>query len=136
MGRTGCYKGVDISPMDSTAITEVNLKRVIQAIHAENPDIVVLVLARYPDTKQVIYANERTLPEVRALNDAVKQKVSDEPNTFFVDLDFPLGENMFQTLSKVHPNCRGDKLMATNMVDALFKHRVLSTGLDLSDDES
>mmetsp|Transcript_23596 Transcript_23596/g.58816 ORF Transcript_23596/g.58816 Transcript_23596/m.58816 type:complete len:456 (-) Transcript_23596:319-1686(-) len=132
--RLACYQGVEITPMDTVAITEINLKRVIRAIHAENPNIVVLVLARYPDTRQVIYPNERTLPEVIALNEAVKEKVQDEPNTFFVDLDFPQGENMFQTLSKVHPNCRGDKMMATSVVDALFKHKVLSRGLELSDD--
>jgi hypothetical protein len=134
--RESCYRGADISPMNSTDITLVNLKRVIRAIHAENPDVVVLVLARYPDTRQIVYANERTLPQVIAMNEAVKRKVQDEPNTFFVDLDFPLGVNIFQTLSLVHPNCRGDKLMARTVVQALFKHKVLSRGLEISEEAS
>mmetsp|Transcript_154326 Transcript_154326/g.374611 ORF Transcript_154326/g.374611 Transcript_154326/m.374611 type:complete len:539 (-) Transcript_154326:117-1733(-) len=129
--RRVCYQDADIDAIKSTDITAANLKRLIRAIHAQNPNIVVLVLARYADTRQIVYPNERTLPLVRELNEAVKQKVQGEPNTFFVDFSFPLGENMFQTLSKVHPNCRGDKVMATSTLEALFRHGILSRGLAL-----
>jgi len=130
--RETCFQGADIDKMDSVKITETNLKKQIRAIHAENPNVIVLVLARYADTRMTIYVNERTLPQVKALNDAVKARLQDEPNTFFLDLDFPLNENIFQSLSKVHPNCRGDKVMATDVINKLYELKVLSRGLDLA----
>jgi len=129
--REVCYRGADIDALGSTDITAANLKRLIRAIHAQNPDTIAVVLARYADTRQIVYPNERTLPRVRAINEAVREKIRGEPNTVWADFSFPLDQNMFQTLSKVHPNCRGDKVMATSIVDALFKHKVLSRGLAL-----
>jgi len=129
--REVCYKDADIDALRSTNVTAANLKRLIRKIHAQNPHVKIVVLARYADTRQIVYPSERTLPLVRALNEAVKSKIQGEPNTYFADFDFPLNENMFQTLSKVHPNCRGDKVMATSVIEALFSHKILSRGLAL-----
>uniref|UniRef100_A0A6U6Q5C5 SGNH hydrolase-type esterase domain-containing protein n=1 Tax=Zooxanthella nutricula TaxID=1333877 RepID=A0A6U6Q5C5_9DINO len=129
--RRECYGGVDIGAAGTVSVTAADLQRQIRAIHAESPDTVILVLARYPDLKQVIYVNERTLPEVIALNNAVKAKVEMEKNTYFVNITFPLGEAIFQTLSLVHPNCRGDRVMVTDIVEAMYDHKILSRGLAL-----
>merc|ERR1712187_566618 len=81
-----------------------------------------------------VYVNERTLDRVNTLNTLVKSKLQDEPNTFFVNYSFPAEAEMFQTLSVVHPNCRGDKIMATSVINTLFEHRVISRGIALDDD--
>lgn len=131
--RDACYKGADIDFLRTAAITEETLKATIRAIHAESPSVVVLVLARYPDMTDTIFVNEHTLAKVTAINAAIRQRLQDEPNTHFVDFSFPLKEDMYQTLSKVHPNCRGDKVITTSILEALYTKGVIARGLVLGE---
>jgi len=133
--RETCYKGADIDLLGSTDVTAANLRRLIRAIHAQNPNVMVLVLARYPDTYHTVYPNEQTMQRVQTINDAVRERIQGEANTLWVDFSFPLGESMFQTLSKVHPNCRGDKVMATSVIETLFAQKVLPRGFALAGEE-
>jgi len=131
-----CYgEGNVPTVMETTDITAEGLKRTIRAIHKENPSVVVLVLARYSDAKQILYVNDRTEDDTHRLNAAIKKKVETEPNTHFVDFQFPVDVPMFQTLNTGHANCRGDKLMAEAVVNAMYEHKVISTGLNLGDEE-
>lgn len=66
----------------------------------------------------------------------MRQAIQGEPNTFFVDFSFPLKLPMFQTLSLFHPNCRGDKVMATAVLETLFQRKLLSRGLALGTPEA
>jgi len=134
--RQTCYDGGNIDFQKSVAVTVANLKRVIRAVHAKKPNVTMLVLARYPDTREVVYSDESSLPAVLQINAAVREAIKGEPNTFFVDFSFPLNLPMFQTLSLYHPNCRGDKVMATAVLETLFQQRVLSRGLDLGAPEA
>lgn len=131
--RKVCYRGANMRALDTVDITASNLKNVIRSIHALNPRVTIIVLARYVDTRMTVFPNERTLGDVAAMNKAVKMRIQEEPNTFFLDLEFPLKQNIFQTLSKFHPNCRGDKVMATDIINKLFELKVISKGLALGD---
>merc|ERR1712066_493414 len=74
---------------------------------------------------------------VNRVNTLVKTKLQDEPNTFFVNYSFPLDQVMFQnpaTDGRWHPNCRGDRIVATNVLDSLFEHKILSRGIALADE--
>merc|ERR1712187_1093332 len=127
--RDGCYNGTVATVEQSVEITVTNLKRVIETIHGQSPSTLILVLARYPDVRQIVYANLRTMRRVQALNDAVKDAIIAEPNTHFVNLQFPYNVSIFQNRSLYHPNCRGDKVIVQTLLDALFQHKVLARSL-------
>merc|ERR1711972_521886 len=53
----------------------------------------------------------------------------------FADYDFPLDRDMYQNPSGPnhgHANCRGDAVIATAIIEALFKSQVLAKGLRLA----
>mmetsp|Transcript_46828 Transcript_46828/g.100849 ORF Transcript_46828/g.100849 Transcript_46828/m.100849 type:complete len:485 (+) Transcript_46828:110-1564(+) len=133
--RDACIPGADIEGLGSTAITSYTVPKLINKIHQADPEVVVLVLARYADTSKTIYVNTRTLDKVAELNAGVKAAVQDLPNTYFVDISFPLDVNMFQTKSKVHPNCRGDKVIVNSIIEALYDKQVISRGLTMAGEE-
>jgi len=122
--------------METTDITAESLRRTIRAIHEEDPSVVVLVLGRYADAKQFYFVNDRTLEQNQAINAAVREKVEIEPNTHFVDLTFPMGLEMFQSLNGGHANCRGDMVMANSVVEAMYQHGVISVGLNLGEEDA
>jgi len=142
-GKTAMYcpgacfgSGVVPDLVDTTEISAETLKHTIRAIHAEDPEVVVLVLARYPDAKQVVFVNDRNLEQVNAINAAVREHVEKEPNTHFVDVIFPMGINVFQTLNRGHANCRGDKILTNSVIEAMYKRGVISVGANMSGDDS
>merc|ERR1719401_43712 len=132
--RETCYRGAEIDGPRSADVTAASLRRTIRAIHAADPNVTALVMARYPDIRDTVYLSEETLGRVNALNALVKSKLQDEPNTFFVNYSFPAQTDMFQSLNVGHPNCRGDKIMATSVINALFEHKVISRGIALADE--
>mmetsp|Transcript_101684 Transcript_101684/g.283075 ORF Transcript_101684/g.283075 Transcript_101684/m.283075 type:complete len:499 (-) Transcript_101684:31-1527(-) len=130
-----CFGGEAIDSVATANITAASLRLLIRAIHAKNPKARVLVMARYPSAAG-IHVNTGDLGRIAAINTAVEESVTaTEPNTFFVNYAFPSGEEMFQTKSFGHPNCRGDKVMATAVLDALFRHKIIAKGLALGDTE-
>jgi len=130
-----CYNGEAISAVNTTAITVDSLKKVIRAIHALNSNVIIAVLAMYPEASGR-YVVESTLQSQAAINQAVRAGLAAEPNTIFVDYTFPVGENVFQELHPGHANCRGDKVLASAVVEALFNEKVISRGLALGDSET
>mmetsp|Transcript_130223 Transcript_130223/g.376755 ORF Transcript_130223/g.376755 Transcript_130223/m.376755 type:complete len:534 (+) Transcript_130223:69-1670(+) len=131
-----CYGAGKVPNLTQTIdITAEDLKRTMRRIREENPNVVVLVLAKYADAKQVLYVNDRTLKSTQKLNAAVRERVETEPNTHFVDVDFPLDVNMFQTLNTGHANCRGDKVLASSVINAMYEHKVIAGGLAFDDAE-
>jgi len=133
--RNVCYNDEAIPPVGTTEITLFNLKKVIHAIHAKNPDVVVAVMALYPDSyKSTGIIVERTLPMVADINAAMEAGLRDEPNVVWVNYTYPTNEVMFQTFHTGHPNCRGDKVLAQSIIDSLYRNKVLARGFALSDD--
>lgn len=133
--RNQCFNGADVAPYLSADISFQNLKRLIGEIHKQNPSITVLVLGLFPDAQDVFYVNEKTLSLVNYLNQQVKEKLWTVPKTYFVDTKFPLGERVFQDQVKGFLNCRGDKVVATRILEVLFQRKVVTRGLMLDSAE-
>jgi len=127
-----CYDGKELTPAEVATVSLDGLLRLIRTIHAKNPAVIVVVLALYPGTNGV-FVGEETLPWIATMNAAVRDGLAGEPNTIFANYSFPRSEEMYQTLMRGHLNCRGDKVIATSIVDTLFRKGVLSQGLDLGD---
>eukprot|EP00928_Gymnodinium_smaydae_P080935 TRINITY_DN64534_c0_g1_i1.p1 TRINITY_DN64534_c0_g1~~TRINITY_DN64534_c0_g1_i1.p1 ORF type:complete len:423 (-),score=35.87 TRINITY_DN64534_c0_g1_i1:118-1314(-) len=125
-----CYKEETIDPLNTPNITVFTLRRLIRAIHNKNPTVIVAVLATYPDSfNGTTYVDKHTLPRVIKLNAKVKHGLRKEPNTVFVNYPFPQNLDVLQTRNRGHPNCRGDKVMATAIVDTLYSRGYLGRGL-------
>jgi len=130
-----CFGGENIDTVATTNITAESLRRLIRAIHARNPNAKVLVMARYPGAAGV-FVNAGDEARISAINAEVERMLTaTEPNTIFVNYAFPRGPEMFQTKNFGHPNCRGDKVMATAVVEALFRHKIISKAFALGDPE-
>eukprot|EP00429_Kryptoperidinium_foliaceum_P051789 CAMPEP_0176104970 /NCGR_PEP_ID=MMETSP0120_2-20121206/52674_1 /TAXON_ID=160619 /ORGANISM="Kryptoperidinium foliaceum, Strain CCMP 1326" /LENGTH=441 /DNA_ID=CAMNT_0017439081 /DNA_START=51 /DNA_END=1376 /DNA_ORIENTATION=+ len=125
-----CYNGTYLEQSEIAPITIANIRRVIQAIHVVNPNTFVVVMALYSDAKKSLVV-EDTLDEIAAINTLVEAGVAQEPNTAFVDFALAPGQDMFQITPAGHPNCRGDRLMATQVINKLFERRVLGRALSL-----
>mmetsp|Transcript_89997 Transcript_89997/g.188156 ORF Transcript_89997/g.188156 Transcript_89997/m.188156 type:complete len:555 (+) Transcript_89997:162-1826(+) len=120
--------------IDSTPITSYTISKLVNKIHEKDPKVVVLVLARYPGARETD-VEPYSLKMVARLNAGVKAAVQHLPNTYFVDVPFPLQVNMFQTLKPGHPNCRGDKLFVNAIIETLYDKQVLSRGLAMAGQE-
>lgn len=137
-----CYETPGISPLQTANISAQNLLRIIRAIHARNANVSIVVLALYPDVSHEatglpqaprLFLDERSLPTIEAINSVVRRALQGEPRTIFADYSFPGAPAvMFQSLHGGHPNCRGGKLMANAVVDALFRGKVLERGVPTS----
>mmetsp|Transcript_16859 Transcript_16859/g.52758 ORF Transcript_16859/g.52758 Transcript_16859/m.52758 type:complete len:503 (-) Transcript_16859:40-1548(-) len=128
-----CFGGERIGAAASTKLSIDSLRRLIRAVHGRNPNAKVLVMAVYPDANGQ-FVNTGVLKHITAINAAVESAlVPSEPNTFFVNFEFPPREEVYQVMHGGHPNCRGDRVMATAVLEALFRHKVISRGLALDD---
>lgn len=125
-----CFQGVQLDINQTVALTTTDLRLLIRAIHSLNPQAKVLVMALYPDAagQRVQQGN---LQRIANINAQVKVSVELEPNTFFVDYIFPNDLDVFQGRSYGHANCRGDKVMATKVVETMFNIGLLARGLAL-----
>lgn len=72
-----------------------SVRRLIRAIHKASPAAFVVVIALYPDAQQTLLVEE-TLGKIAAINAAVREGVSTEPNVAFVDFELAPGQDMFQ----------------------------------------
>jgi len=124
-----CYKSETVDFVDTTDITVVNLRRLIQAIHSKNPETIVLIMALYPGSSGP-FVIESSLALTAEINEKVRTRVN-EPNTFFVDYTVPVGQDVFQTKHPGHLNCRGDKVLATRVLEVMFDAGVLARSLAL-----
>merc|ERR1719401_1876633 len=90
-------------------------------------------MALYPDAdhNNPPFVVEDTLGDIKAINDKVAAGVEQEPNTAFVDFTLPVGEEIFQTKNKGHPNCRGDRIMASRVLEVLYEKKVIARTLDI-----
>jgi len=129
-GLYRCFKGEQLDPIETADLTIDSLRRLIRAIRSSNPAVVILVVARYPDPAGT-RVGESSLDWVGELNARVRAAVESERDTFFVDYTFPNGEDMFQLRNAGHPNCRGDRVIATNALRLLYANRILARGLAL-----
>merc|ERR1719188_1890168 len=107
----------------------------IHAVHNVNPSALVLVLALYPDARGA-FVKPEALDKISAINAKVEEGISREPNTAFVDFTFPTGQEVFQTSHPGHPNCRGDRIMATRVLEVLYEKHVLARSLALPQGEN
>jgi len=118
-----CF-GPEVPSMGDADLTIDSLRRTIRAISAASPGTTIAVMAKYPG------AGGRVVGcEYNGLNRAVQEALADEPNTIFVDYDFPLHQDMFLMSKSGHANCRGDKVMAKAVVGALYDAKVIARGL-------
>jgi len=124
-----CYKSEAVDFVDTTDITVVNLRRLIQAIHSKNPETIVLIMALYPGSSGP-FVIESSLALTAEINEKVRTRVN-EPNTFFVDYTVPVRQDVFQTKHPGHLNCRGDKVLATRVLEVMFDAGVLARSLAL-----
>jgi len=124
------YNGTLLEHAEIAPITISNIRRVIQAIHSVNPDAFVVVMALYSDAKKSLVVEE-TLDAIAAINTMVEAGVTQEPNVAFVNFALAPGQDMFQVTPPGHPNCRGDRIMATQVMHKLFEHGVLGRALAL-----
>jgi len=123
-----CFNGTQLDPMTIADITVDNLRRMVRAVHRVNPTALVAVLALYPDAKGPRVVPE-TLANITAINAKVARGVEEEPNTAFVNFALPEGIDICQTAKAGHPNCRGDRIMATSVLTALYNQKVLTRSL-------
>jgi len=125
-----CFNATALDSATIVGITVQTLRRLIRAVHKANPSALVLVLALRPDAVGPRVAPE-TLADIAAINGKVRDGVEEEPNTAFVDFRIPEGIDMFQTANPGHLNCRGDRIMATSVLRALYDRHVLARSLAL-----
>jgi len=125
-----CFNATQLDPLTIADITVEDLRRLIRAVHSVNPSALVLVLALYPDANGPRVVTE-TLGDIAAINGKVRDGVLEEPNTAFVDFRIPEGIDMFQTAHPGHLNCRGDRMMATNVLQVLYDRHVIARSLAL-----
>mmetsp|Transcript_13836 Transcript_13836/g.42844 ORF Transcript_13836/g.42844 Transcript_13836/m.42844 type:complete len:268 (-) Transcript_13836:80-883(-) len=130
--RYACFNGTVLTPDEYDAITVDSLLRLIRGIHAVNPDVVVVVLGKYPGAAGVQVGSAL---EAEGLNTAVQRGLEGEPNTLFANFTFPPELELYQHMTADHPNCRGDRVLATAIVEALFRGGVLARGLAMAPPE-
>jgi len=121
--KYACFGGTELKHTDVLQISVTNLVALVRAIHRENPNVWVLVLAKYPQTYRHL-----TEPWMRGVNAGVRAAVEREPRTYFVDYYMPSDSEatLYQTAHAGHPNCRGSKLMAHAVLRRLFGAKVLA----------
>jgi len=128
-----CFGGEKLVKDEVAIIAVPSLLRTIRAIHAKNPKVWILIMAKYaPVDNSNKGVCEPCLVWLRKLNERIKEGVKDEPRTLFVDLDFPSNDvEMYQDAHWGHTNCRGSKLMAHAVLDKLYQNQVLTRSLQL-----
>jgi len=124
-----CFDGETIPKQDITKMSIEGIQRVITAIHDRNPDVWILVLAKYSVFRHLYD------PYVHVVHKEVKAAVEKEPRTLFIDYEAPPENwNPFELLQDAHPNhpnCRGSKLMAHAVLERLYKEKVIARTLKL-----
>jgi len=124
-----------VSREETARISIENLRRIIRSIHRQNPQVLVVVLGVYPDERMTNggwvpnIVDQSLVPLTDEINWRVRDALASEPRTVFASFHFPPNINMFQSKNPGHPNCRGARIMANAVVDALFSAGELQNGL-------
>jgi len=131
MSGNACYNFSKVSRSDTAVISIENLRRIIRSIHRRNPHVLVVVLGIYPavNAPPLYTVNESSVPLTDEINKRVRDALVWEPRTVFASYRFPPNVVVFQQKNPAHPNCRGSKIMANAIVDALFSAGELQHGL-------
>mmetsp|Transcript_143393 Transcript_143393/g.357250 ORF Transcript_143393/g.357250 Transcript_143393/m.357250 type:complete len:374 (+) Transcript_143393:81-1202(+) len=122
-----CFNGESVSFEEIAAITVFHLTQLIWRINSENAGVVFVVMAKYPGAAGKVVGSDYS-----ALNAAVRKGLADfslSSKIIFADFSFPRDADMFLLKRSGHPNCRGDKVMAMAVVEALFRAKVLARGV-------
>lgn len=127
--KWACFNGEKLNHAQTAEVTVPSLRRLVRAIHAENPDVWILVMGLYPPTLEYKVV-ESEVPWIRELNIKVKDAIEREPKTLFVDYDIPGGGlEMYDRMHYGHPNCRGAKVMVYATLQRLYEAKVLGRSL-------
>jgi len=124
-----CFYGKQIDHLEAARSLSVpSLLGTVRSIHARSPRVWVVVMAKYPQVP-----GHWTTQWLKEVNAVVKNALSNEPRTLFVEYIMPpdAHAHMYQTTHAGHPNCRGSKLMAQAVLRTLFSAKVLARGLRL-----
>lgn len=127
--KNNCFFGANIDFTETSNISVVNLRILINAIRRVNPAVLIVVMSLYPDAIGN-FVNEPLLPRIAEINAKVEAEIADS-KTFFVKYTFPRKIAVFQVSNPGHANCRGDRVMATRVLQTLFDQGVLMRGLRL-----
>jgi len=127
-----CFYGKPVPREDIANMSITGLLRTIRSIHGRNPDVWVLIMAKYSNFRQY------KIQWVEQLHAIIKAAVEKEPRTLFVDYDQPHPGNwepweLWQKAHPNHPNCRGSKLMAHSILERLYRAKVLARTVRLVD---
>jgi len=110
-------------------ITVPCLLRTVDAIHARNPRVWILILAKYP-VQAGAGVDKQSLGWIGDLNAAVQAVFEDKPRVLFVNYSLPPDVMTYQQgRNWGHPNCRGSRIMAHAVIQRLFEAKVIQRGL-------
>ena len=114
--RNACYN----SSLHYEVLTVRAIEKVVVEVSKENPQLIFLVMARYP------YANgQRVSVSSQRENAYVRLGLLHLPRVFFVDYDFPRDVDFYFEDISGHPNCRGGRLMALAALKVLSQAGVI-----------
>mmetsp|Transcript_68063 Transcript_68063/g.134254 ORF Transcript_68063/g.134254 Transcript_68063/m.134254 type:complete len:472 (+) Transcript_68063:58-1473(+) len=126
-----CFGGKKVDRREIEPVSVKLVRRMVQKIHARNPNTWVVIMSKYPETYQ-----HKTPEYILEYNRRVKVAVEQEPKTLFVDYYIPndLEGEFYQALVHGgHPNCRGSQIMANAVLSRLFEAKVLPRSLLLAE---
>mmetsp|Transcript_114970 Transcript_114970/g.245507 ORF Transcript_114970/g.245507 Transcript_114970/m.245507 type:complete len:550 (+) Transcript_114970:51-1700(+) len=129
-----CFNGTSLPREKILEMSIDGLRRLVRAIHAKNPNVWILILAKYSVFHHVVDQWFTTL------NANVKASLEKEPKTLFIDYNTPPPGgwpyfSLWQTAHPNHPNCRGSKLMAHAIMERLYEAKVLARSVSLVNPE-
>mmetsp|Transcript_16821 Transcript_16821/g.46348 ORF Transcript_16821/g.46348 Transcript_16821/m.46348 type:complete len:493 (-) Transcript_16821:22-1500(-) len=127
-----CFYGKEIPRKDIANMSITGLLKTTRAIHERNPDVWILILAKYTNLRRF------TLPWIDDLHKLIKAAVEKEPRTLFIEYEKPYPGHwraweLWQQAHPNHPNCRGSKLMAHSILERLYKEKILARSIKLVD---
>jgi len=125
-----CFEGRKIQDIASTRLSIPSLLNTVRTIHAANPKVWVVVLGKYPQVW-----GHYTYGWFTEVNRLVREALSKEPRTFFIDYYMPPDNvtHMYQQAHPGHPNCRGSKLITLAVLRRLYEEKVISRSLLLNE---
>jgi hypothetical protein len=125
-----CFNRTYIDRIGTAGLSIHSLLRTVRAIHARNPNVWAVVLAKYPQCYQ--HTSSKTF---QRLNSLVKSALETEPRTLFVEYfmppDYATPVPVYQDAHRGHPNCQGSKVMVHAILRRLYSAGVLGRSLAL-----
>jgi len=127
---TSCVNGESMSYVKIiTDVTVPCILRTVDAIHARNPRVWILILAKYP-VQAGAGVEKKSLGWIGDLNAALKAGLEKKTRVLFVDYSFPPDVMTYQIGKNWgHPNCRGSRIIAHAVIQRLFGANIIQRGL-------